>query len=134
MSIEKALADLTKAIETLTAKIDGVAAQPTPAAKTESEAPKTEAKKEAPKKEVKKETKKAEPEEDLVEDEATDAIPYDDVKKKTLEFVKAKGRDELMAVFSQFGRNVQSAKDLEEGQYADYLKAIDAELAEDDVA
>ena len=125
MSIEKTLSDLTEAINGLTEKIDTLtktASVPTV---------KSEAKKEAPKKEK---PKKEEPKEAPKKDKPkSKTVPYDTVKKETLAFVRVKGREGLQEVFAQFGRNVNSAKDLEEDQYQEYLDMLKAGVEEEDV-
>jgi len=139
MSIEKTLSDLTEAINGLTEKIDTLtktASVPT----VKSEAKKEEPKKEEPKKEEpkKEEPKKEEPKEEPKEAPKKDkpkskTVPYDTVKKETLAFVRVKGREGLQEVFAQFGRNVNSAKDLEEDQYQEYLDMLKAGIEEEDV-
>ena len=130
MSIEKTLSDLTEAINGLTEKIDTLtktASVPTV---------KSEAKKEAPKKEKpkKEEPKKEEPKKAPKKDKPkSKTVPYDTVKKETLAFVRVKGREGLQEVFAQFGRNVNSAKDLEEDQYQEYLDMLKAGVEEEDV-
>lgn len=125
MSLEKAIQENTEALKALTAALQNGAA-PAPA---KEEPKKEKAKKEAPaKEEAPKEEPKAE------EKAKSDAIPYDDVKNKTLELVKAKGRDVVMSLLEDFGSKVKSAKDLEEGQYAEYLERVEDLLKEDDVA
>lgn len=134
MSLEKALEENTKALNANTEALlqfaasgNGSAAPSAPAKteKKEEKAPAKEAKKEAPKEEKKP----------AKTEEKNDAIPYDDVKNKTLDLVKAKGRDAVLSLLEDFGKDVKSAKDLKEDQYADYLKRVDALLEEgDDVA
>ena len=124
MSIEKTLSDLTEAINGLTEKIDTLtktASVPT----VKSEAKKEEPKKEEPKEEPKEAPKKDKPK--------SKTVPYDTVKKETLAFVRVKGREGLQEVFAQFGRNVNSAKDLEEDQYQEYLDMLKAGIEEEDV-
>lgn len=133
MSLEKALQENTEALKANTeallqfAATGTGAAAPTAPAKTEKKEEKAE--KPAPKKEEKEDKAPAKKEE-----KAADKIPYDDVKNKTLELVKAKGRDVVMSLLEDFGKDVKSAKDLEEGQYAEYLERVDDLLKEDDVA
>ena len=126
MSLEKAIQENTEAVKALTAALSAGGAK---------EAPKKEApKKETPKKEAPKEEPKEEKPAPKKEEKAADTIPYDDVKNKTLELVKAKGRDIVMSLLEDFGKDVKSAKDLEEGQYGEYLERVDDLLNEDDVA
>lgn len=122
MSLEKALAENTAAILALTAALQNGAPVTTSAPASESAPAKTETKK--------TETKKA----DSPSETKGDEIPYETVKNKTLELVKAKGRDSVTTLLKDFGKDVASAKDLKADQYADYLKKVDAILAEDDVA
>ena len=120
MSIEKTLSDLTEAINGLTEKIDTLtktASVPTVKSEAKKEEPKKEEPKEAPKKDKPK----------------SKTVPYDTVKKETLAFVRVKGREGLQEVFAQFGRNVNSAKDLEEDQYQEYLDMLKAGIEEEDV-
>lgn len=117
MSIEKLVAELIEAVKENTAAIRESNGEDKQPAKTESKAAKSEPKKEAAK-----------------EPEKTPGIPYDDVKNKTLELVKAKGRDAVTALLKDFGKDVASAKDLKPEQYEEYLAKVAALLTEDDVA
>lgn len=123
MSIEKALAENTEALRDNTEALRQFASNGNGGA-TAGVA--VESEKKTTKPESKKEAK--------TESKDADAIPYDNVKAKTLELVKAKGRDSVAAILKEFGKDYASAKDLKAEQYADYIKAVDKELAEDDVA
>ena len=129
MSLEKVIEENTAAVKELTVALQqfaaggtGAAAPAAPVAKAET--PKTAAKKETPKAEAKAEEKS---------DEAA-GIPYDDVKAKTLELVKAKGRDVVVETLAKFGKGVKSAQDLKPEQYADYIAAVDAVLNDESLA
>lgn len=127
MSLEKTLQENTEATKALTVALGEFLTNA--GVKAEKVAPKEEKTAPAPKKEAKVE--KSAPKE---EKGATGGIPYDDVKNKTLELVKAKGRDIVMSLLEDFGKDVKSAKDLEEGQYAEYLERVNGLLNEDDMA
>lgn len=87
--------------------------------KTEPKAPKEPAPKEA----------KAEPKAGKSEDDAKTIDYTDDVAPRVLKLAEKKGRDAAVAVLSQF--NVTKAPQLKPDQYAAFIEAVDAKLAED---
>lgn len=131
MSIEKAIQENTEAVKALTVAISQMSVGASGAAVPGADVEKTTKKANA--ESTKKETAK---EEKTVENEAPAKgdIPYDDVKAKTLDLVKAKGRDATVALVKEFGANYNSAKDLKTDQYAAYIARVDEILAEEDVA
>ena len=58
------------------------------------------------------------------------AISYETVKQATLAYMAANGRDALFAVFAKFGvPSGGNAKSIDPTRYAEYLKAIDSNVA-----
>jgi len=127
MSLEKVIEENTAAVKELTVALQQFAAGGTGAAAptAKAEAPAKAATKKAESKPTEKTEEKA--------DEPT-GIPYDDVKAKTLELVKAKGRDTVVETLAKFGKGVKSAQDLKPEQYAEYIAAVDAILNDESLA
>lgn len=90
-------------------------------AKEEKKAPakKAPAKKEAPKKE--------EPAED--EDIHQKEYYVETVQPTTRKAAKALGREAVIGILDEFGSNLETAKDLEEGQWEDYVARLEEEIA-----
>lgn len=103
---------------------DVVAGKPDPAPKAPA-APKADAPKDPPAPKTPKapaaETPKA---------ETGGEISYaNDIAPRVLKLAEAKGRDAAIAILSKFG--VTKAPQLDAGQYAEFIEAVDAKLAED---
>lgn len=129
MTIEKLIQENTAALVEMTAALQEFHQKLATLSSTDAPA-KTETK---VSEEKKKTTPKSEPKEEK-KAEAEEGIPYDVVKNKTLELVKAKGRDEVIKLVKTFGKDNASAKDLKPEDYGAYVSKIDELLAEGDVA
>lgn len=128
MSIEKKIDELIAALNANTEAVK--AAGNAPAAATS--APKAD-KPKADKPKTEKPKAEPTPEPETAEgDDAAGDLTYEDVKTATIATSKAKGREFVAGVLSQFGKH-ESAKTLAPEQWADYLEALKAD-AEDDMA
>lgn len=126
MSLEKALQENTAAIEKLNKTLTSIGSTETAAPEQE----KADKKEEKPKAD-KKETKKTEAKKD--DKPAYENDKYlNEVKPLTLKVIKAKSRDVVQDILSNFGDNLKSAKDLSAHQYDDYMAKLSAVLEGDD--
>lgn len=118
MSIDKAFADLTAALNATTAAILGMTqAKGTPtSAPTE---PKPEKKKTEPKPAA------AKPETKTLTEQGNALLP--DVKKAILALAERDGRDAAVAILKDFG--VEKVPELKPTQLENFLKAVNAKLA-----
>lgn len=117
MSIDKAFADLTAALNATTAAILGMT-QPKNAASAPAE-PKPEKKKTEPKATGPK------PETKTLTEQGNALLP--DVKKAILALAERDGRDAAVAVLKDFG--VEKVPELKPTQLENFLKAVNAKLA-----
>lgn len=146
MSLEKALERLAEAIEKQTALIEAVGGQ-TVAAPEKEEKPKkkSKAKKEEPVEddeaeveEKPKAKKKSKAKKEKAEDENIHDKKYykETVQPLTRKSAKTLGKDVVLGILDEFGTGLETAKDLEESQWEEYVERLENELeaheAEDD--
>lgn len=107
-----------------------------PKSEKKEPAKKADTKKEAPKKEEKKApAKKSAPkkeEKDEEEDIHQKAYYKETVQPKTREAAKLLGREIVMGILDEFGDNLETAKDLEEEQWEDYVARLEQEINDAD--
>ncbi len=144
MSLEEALNRLADVVEeqtTLLTKMyeaQGDASEaPAEEAKEKTKAKgKTRREAEKPKADAAAKKKKAaaKKEEPKAEDVSIHELEYykDTVQPKTKEAAKTLGRGVVMGILDEFGTGLETARDLEQGQWEDYVARLDAELAGDD--
>lgn len=117
MSLEQKIETLTAAVVALTEVLGANAAAP--AVKDEQKA--ASKKKAAPKKEEPKEGETS-------EDKTSDTYYKDVVGPLTKRAAGELGRDVVLSILSDFGKNVTTAKDLEPEQYEEYVDRLNQEI------
>lgn len=120
MSLEDAIKQHAEALNRLADAIETNSLPPfVKEKKAEEKAAAKSEKKEAPKSEAKEEDEDIHQKEYYVET----------VQPTTRKAAKALGREAVMGILDEFGTNLETAKDLEEGQWEDYVARLEEELA-----
>ena len=136
MSLEKAIERLADAAEEQNKIMAAIlAGKATASGASEAKNPdETEAAPEKKKAAKKKAAPKEEPVEEADEDIHSKKFYTDKVQPKTRQAAKALGRAVVMGILDEFGTGLETAKDLEEGQWKDYVARLTAEMenAEED--